>query len=391
MDKELDRAFGEVREGLLESIQEAVRIPSFSDEEGQLAAYLEDKMRFLGFDEVSLDSTGNVIGRMGSGGPLVQFDSHLDTVRVNDADEWAHPPFSGDIAEGYLWGRGSVDMKSALLCSVYGAFLAKKLGYLEDKTVLVTGTVCEEYCDGVNLRLLYEELKLKPDYCIICEPSDNTIALGHTGKAQIRITAHGVSAHGSAPEKGKNAVYEMAPIIERVEALNARLSSKGKPHGTIVLSDISCVTASLNAVPSSCSIYLDRRLTFGESLEQVKGEMDELVAGRDADWEVGTLRHTTWKGAELVYEPMHEPWRIDEGHALTGALVRAYETAAHKAPGPFSYWDFGTNAITPVALGVPVIGFGPGDSKLAHMRDERCSLEQIEEACKVYAALIREL
>ena len=124
------------------------------------------------------------------------------------------------------------------------------------------------------------------------------------------------------------------------------------------MSDISCVTASLNAVPSSCSIYLDRRLTFGESLEQVKGEMDELVAGRDADWEVGTLRHTTWKGAELVYEPMHEPWRIDEGHALTGALVRAYRTVAHKAPGPFSYWDFGTNAITPVALGVPVIGFG---------------------------------
>ena len=159
----------------------------------------------------------------------------MDTVRVNDADEWAHPPFSGDITEGYLWGRGSVDMKSALLCSVYGAFLAKRLGYLEDKTVLVTGTVCEEYCDGVNLKLLYEELKLKPDYCIICEPSDNTIALGHTGKAQIRITAHGVSAHGSAPEKGKNAVYEMAPIIERVEALNARLSSKGKPHGTIVL------------------------------------------------------------------------------------------------------------------------------------------------------------
>ena len=195
----------------------------------------------------------------------------------------------------------------------------------------------------------------------------------------------------SCQPKGKNAVYEIAPIIGRVEAFNARLSSKGKPHGTIVLSDISCVTASLNAVPSSCSIYLDRRLTFGESLEQVKGEMDELVAGRDADWEVGTLRHTTWKGAELVYEPMHEPWRIDEGHALTGALVRAYRTVAHKAPGPFSYWDFGTNAITPVALGVPVIGFGPGDSKLAHMRDERCSLDQIEEACKVYAALIREI
>ena len=185
MDRELARAFEDVREGLLESIREAVRIPSFSDEEGELAAYLVDKMRCLGFDEVSMDSTGNVIGRMGSGGPLVQFDSHMDTVRVNDADKWAHPPFSGDVAEGYLWGRGSVDMKSALLCSLYGAFLAKRLGYLEDKTVLVTGTVCEEYCDGVNLKLLYDELKLKPDYCIICEPSDNTIA---AAICDLRIT-----------------------------------------------------------------------------------------------------------------------------------------------------------------------------------------------------------
>lgn len=391
MDRELEGAFEDVREGLLSSIREAIRIPSFSDEEGELAAYLANTMRALGFDGVSMDKAGNVIGRVGDGGTIVQFDSHMDTVRVHDEAEWTHPPFSGDIAEGHVWGRGSVDMKSALFCSVYGAALAKRLGYLDGKTVCVTGTVCEEYCDGVNLQLLYEELKLRPDCCVICEPSDNTIALGHTGKAQVRITAHGVSAHGSAPEKGKNAVYEMAPIIARVEALNARLSEKGKPHGTIVLSDIACDSVSLNAVPSSCSIYLDRRLTFGETLAQVRREMDELVTGRDADWEVGTLRRTTWKGAPLVYEPMHEPWRTDEGHDLTGALVRAYEKTSGKKRGPFSYWDFGTNAVTPIALGIPVAGFGPGDSKLAHMRDERCRLDQIEEACKVYAALIREL
>ena len=391
VDRELARTFEEFREPLLEGIREAIRIPSFSDEEGALAGYLAETMRGLGFDEAFIDSTGNVVGRLGNGGRTVQFDSHMDTVRVNDGEEWTHPPFSGDVAEGFVWGRGSVDMKSALLCSIYGAALAKRLGYLDGKTVFVTGTVCEEYCDGVNLKLLYEELKLKPDCCIICEPSDNTIALGHTGKAQIRITAHGVSAHGSAPEKGKNAVYQMAPIIMRVEALNARLSEKGKPHGTIVLSDISCDTASLNAVPSACSIYLDRRLAFGESLAQVSKEMDELVAGRDASWEVGTLRHTSWRGADLVYEPMHEPWRTDVSHELTAALVRACERASGKKTGSFSYWDFGTNAVTPIALGIPVAGFGPGDSKLAHMRDERCSLAQIDEACRVYAALIREL
>ena len=168
----------------------------------------------------------------------------------------------------------------------------------------------------------------------------------HKGKAQIRITTHGKSAHGSAPEKGINAVYEMAEIISRVDALNKSLYKENEKHGTIVLSDISCVSASLNAVPSECSIYLDRRLVPGESLDQVRKEMDDLIAGKRATWEVGTLYHTTWKGKELVYEPMHDPWEIGKEEPLTKALCAAYEDVFGKAPEKFDFWDFGTNAIT---------------------------------------------
>ncbi len=207
----------------------------------------------------------------------------------------------------------------------------------------------------------------------------------------MRIRTHGVSAHGSAPEKGKNAVYEMAEIISRVEALNKSLYRENAPHGTIVLSDISCVSASLNAVPSECAIYLDRRLMLGETLEQVKAEMEQLIAGKNADWEVGTLHHTTWTGAKLTYEPLHNPWKIAEDHVLTKALRRAYQGVYGQQPDRFDFWDFGTNAITPVAMGIPTIGFGPGEYKLAHMTDERCSVKKIEEACDVYARLIQEL
>ena len=136
-------------------------------------------------------------------------------------------------------------MKSALCASVYAAAAAKEQGLLEGKTVYVTGTVCEEYCDGVNLKELYKDSGIRPDYCIICEPSGNIITLGHKGKAQILITTHGVSAHGSAPEKGVNAVYEMADIIRRVEALNKKLSEKEGAHGTVVLSKISSVSVLL--------------------------------------------------------------------------------------------------------------------------------------------------
>lgn len=376
---------------LLDFVQRAIQTRSYTDEEGDLAKLVKAEMEKLGYDEALIDSTGNVVGRIGDGPTIIHFDSHLDTVQVNDAELWEVPPFSGEIKDGYIWGRGSVDMKSALCASVYAAARAKALGYTEGKTVYVTGTVCEEYCDGENLKHLYEELSLKPDYCIICEPSDNIITLGHKGKAQIRITTHGVSAHGSAPEKGVNAVYEMAEIISRVDALNKSLFVADKPHGTVVLSDISSISASLNAVPSECSIYLDRRLPLGETIEQVKDEMDRLIEGKKATWEVGTLHHTTWTGKKLNYEPMHDPWIIDKDHDLTKAFIKAYEKVYDESPKEYDFWDFGTNAITPVAMGVPTIGFGPGEYKLAHMIDERCEIVKIEEACKVYCELIGKL
>lgn len=376
---------------LLAFVQKSIQTRSYSDEEGEYANLVLEEMERLGYDEAFIDGTGNVVGKIGSGTKAIHFDSHLDTVRVNDHSSWQAPPFSGVIKDSYVWGRGSVDMKSALCASVYAAAQAKESGFTKGKTVYVTGTVCEEYCDGENLKHLYKDLSLKPDFCIICEPSDNRIVLGHRGKAQVRITTYGVSAHSSAPDKGINAVYEMAEIISRVDALNRSLHKENEAHGTVVLSDISCVSASLNAVPSECSVYLDRRLVWGETLSQVKDEMEQLICGKNASWEAGTLRHTTWKGKALEYVPMHEPWEIKEDHPLTLSLVRAYRNACSRAPDKFDFWDFGTNAITPVAMGVPTIGFGPGNYKLAHMVDERCAVNKIEEACEVYCQLIKEL
>lgn len=375
-------------DALLRFVQKAIQTRSYSNEEKEFAELMVQEMKKLDYDEVWIDAVGNVIGKMGCGEKIIHFDGHMDTVQVQDETLWKVPPFSGKIVDGNIWGRGSVDMKSALCAAVYGAADARDRGYLEGKTIYVTGTVCEEYCDGENLKYFYKEANLTPDYCIICEPSDNVITLGHKGKAQIRIKSHGVSAHGSAPEKGKNAVYEMAEIIKRVETLNKRLQKKGHPHGTIVLTDISCVSASLNAVPGECTIYLDRRLALGEKLDDVKNEMEELIAGKDASWEVGTLYHTTWTGAKLVYEPMHDPWKIDEDSHLCKALRCAYKEVYGREAESYDFWDFGTNAITPIAMGVPTIGFGPGEYKLAHMRNEHCSVKKIQEARDVYSRLL---
>jgi putative selenium metabolism hydrolase len=371
--------------------QSLVRTKSLPGQEEQVIKLIERKMKALGYEEVIIDSMGNLLGRIGRGEKAILFDSHLDTVEVNDPEKWDFPPFSGDIVAGRMHGRGTVDMKSGAAASIYAGVLAKKLRLDAGKTIYVSCTVFEEDCDGENLKHLFKELNLKPGYVVICEPSDNKIALGHKGKAQISIKTRGLSAHGAAPEKGVNAIYEMAEIIQRVEKANARLMQKDGLRGTLVMSRISSTSASLNAVPSECEAYLDRRIVPGETEEAIKAEMDQLIHGKNATWEVGTVYRKSWTGMEIKHQPFHPAWKIDLDHELTRACISAYAEIFGYEPENYVFWDFSTNAVTPVSMGIPTIGFGPGEYKLAHMRNESCQIDQIIEACCFYTRLIHTL
>jgi len=379
----------DVTQDLLAFSQELVRIKSYSGQEETIVRFIADKMRVLGYDEVTIDGFGNLVGRIGSGTRSLMFDSHVDTVTVNDEASWEVPPFSGEIVDGFLWGRGSVDMKAAVAASIYAAALAKDRGLTVGKTIYVSCTVFEEDCDGENLKHLFRECHIRPDGMVICEPSGNVITRGHKGKAQIVIRTQGVSAHGSAPEKGVNAIYAMAEIIQRVEKTNLELMKKQGRRGTLVLSRISSTSASLNAVPSECEVYLDRRLVLGETKGTLQQELDAIIEGKNASWELGTLHRTTWTGMAVDYDPFHLAWEIDPEHELAKAFDQAYSETFGAAPEAYDYWDFSTNAVTSVALGIPTIGFGPGEYKLAHMRDEKCALSQITGACAMYANVIK--
>ena len=373
---------------LIALTQDLVRIKSLPGQEEQVIKLVERKMKAFGYDEVIIDSMGNLLGRIGQGEKAILFDSHVDTVDVNDTEKWDFPPFSGDVVAGRIHGRGAADMKSGAAASIYAGALARKLGLATCKTIYVSCTVFEEDCDGENLKHLFKELNLNPNYVVICEPSDNNIALGHKGKAQISIKTQGVSAHGAAPEKGVNAIYEMAEIIQRVEKTNAQLMQKDGLRGSLVMSRISSTSASLNAVPSECEAYLDRRIVPGETEEAIKAEMDQLIHGKNATWEVGTVYRKSWTGMEIKYQPFHPAWKIDLDHELTQVCIAAYaEIFGHK-PNNYVFWDFSTNAVTPVSMGIPTIGFGPGEYKLAHMRNENCQIDQIVEACCFYTQLI---
>ena len=388
--KQIEQELTGMQEDLIKFAQELVKIRSYSGHEEQIVKFIAQKMKDLGYDEVIIDSMGNVAGRIGNGEKIIMFDSHIDTVEVLDEDEWDVPPFSGEILDGRLYGRGSVDMKAGAAASVYAGVIAGKTGLDEGKTIWVSCTVFEEDCDGENLKHLFKEFGIKPDFFISCEPSNNKIVTGHKGKAQICIKTKGVSAHGSAPEKGKNAIYEMAEIIQRVEKTNEKLMKQADPRGTLVMSRISSVSVSLNAVPSECEVYLDRRMVTGETEKMIRAEMDKIIEGKDATWSIGTIIRKSWTGMDVRYEPFHLAWEIDLKQELAKACIQSYVEMFGNDP-EYDYWDFSTNAVTPVSRGIPSIGFGPGVYKLAHCRNENCEIDKIVDACKFYSMLIHKL
>jgi len=370
-------------DSMLRFLISAIQTKSLSNQEEQMAHLLYDTMKTLEYDSVVIDSTGNVLGRIGSGPVKVLFDSHMDTVDVLYESEWKYPPFSAAVADGRIWGRGSVDMKSSLAASVYAAAAAKELHLTDGLTIYVSGTVDEEFSDGESLKMMLSEAGITPDYAVICEPSDNDIAIGHNGKALVSITTKGISSHGSEPQSGRNAVYEMNKVLSRIEEIS-------NISGTIAVTDIHSDSVSINAVPQFCSICIDRRLSLAESKETLTQEMDRIVSETSASWQINPLIRKSWRGSEIRYMPIHEPWSISEEHPLTRACAGAYEKAFGKKPDSFRFWNFSTNAVATVGLGIPTIGFGPGNPLMCHKTDENCQIEKIQDAFCFYLNLIKE-
>lgn len=205
---------------------------------------------------------------------------------------------------------------------------------------------------------------------------------------EIKITTKGVSSHASAPERGDNAVTAMAPIVMDISSLNDRLRDDqflGK--GTVAVTKIECETASLNAIPDSCTIYLDRRLTAGESRELALKEVTSLQSTGNSDVEVVVYAQASYTGLLLEMDKYYPTWVLDESHAL----VRAGAAAAHSALGHsvgIGRWTFSTNGVASAGrLGIPTIGFGPSQERWAHTVWDQCPIDDLMAAIAFGAAL----
>jgi len=371
-------------------LRDMISIPSESGNEEAVIERIKEEMEKVGFERTEIDPMGNLIGYIGNGKHVIAFDGHIDTVGLGDPNQWQHDPLIGYEDDELIFGRGASDQEGGIASAVYAGKIIKDLGLKDDYTLVVTATIMEEDCDGLCWTNILKETNLRPEFVVITEPTSCRIYRGHRGRMEIKVSTVGISAHGSAPERGDNAIYKMAPIISELKELNEHLTDHdflGK--GTLTVSEIFSEAPSRCAVADSCSISIDRRLTFGETVDSAIDEIKSLEAVKTANATVELYKYDkiSYKGYHCQADTYFPTWLVEEDHPVTESVVESYKKVFGEDP-IVDKWTFSTNGVSIMGMhGIPCIGFGPGHEDQAHAPNERTWKSELIKAAAMYASI----
>ena len=418
------------RPDMVRFLREMISHPSESCEEKEVVACIKAEMEKVGFDRVEVDGLGNIIGWMGEGEKIMAIDSHIDTVGIGNISNWEHDPYQGYETDEIIYGRGGSDQEGGMASAVYAAKIMKEMNLIpKGYRLMIVGSVQEEDCDGMCWQYIYNKDKIVPEFVISTEPTDGGIYRGHRGRMEIRVDVKGISCHGSAPERGDNAIYKMADIIADVRALNENgcgendeikglvkmLEPAFNPEhyedarflgrGTCTVSQIFYTSPSRCAVADSCAISIDRRMTAGETWETCLEEIRQLPScrkyGDDVKVSMYMYDRPSWTGEVYETECYFPTWINKESAAHVQALADAHKalygdkrqsspSSADKRNRPLiDKWTFSTNGVAIQGrYGIPCVGFGPGAESQAHAPNEVTYKDDLVRCAAIYVAAL---
>lgn len=385
-------------EQVISLCQKLIQQKSYSGGEKGVVSVLSENMKQMGFDEVTVDKYGNIIGCIKGKRPgkKVLFDGHIDTVPVTEEAEWMYPPFAAEIHDGKIYGRGTSDMKGAVAAMTCAAAnYAKDTGKDFAGEIYVAGVVHEECFEGVAAREISKNVQ--PDYVVIGEASQLNLKIGQRGRAEIIIETFGKPCHSANPEKGINAVYKMAKVIEAVRTLTPT-HHPVLGNGILELTDIkSAPYPGASVVPEYCRATYDRRLLVGETKESVLAPIQELLdklMAEDlqlkvkASYAVGKERCHT--GNEIEGERFFPGWLYDKDDDFVQAV---YAKLAEKGFTPeITQYNFCTNGSHYAGEAkIKTFGLGPSRENLAHTLNEYVEIEQLTKVLECYYGVMEAL
>ncbi len=388
--KDILQKANEYKDDMTKFLRDMIAIPSESCDEEKVISRIRQEMELVGFDEINIDPMGNIIGRIGHGTHVIAMDAHIDTVGVGEIKNWNYDPYLGYEDENIIIGRGGSDQEGGMASMVYAGKIIKELGLEDDYTLLITGTVQEEDCDGLCWQYIIEEDKIKPEFVVITEPTSCRIYRGHRGRMEIKVSTTGISCHGSAPERGDNAIYKMAPILLELQELHKRLlDNKFLGKGSLTVSEVFFSSPSRCAVADGCWISIDRRLTDGETYQSAIKEIQELpsVKAANAVVEMYEYKRPSYTGLVYPTESYFPTWVLPAEHVVCESTVQAYKNLFDEKP-IVDKWTFSTNAVSIMGrYNIPCIGFGPGAEEEAHAPNEKTFKDDLVKACAMYALI----
>jgi succinyl-diaminopimelate desuccinylase len=387
-DRELWRVTEQYRRDLIAFAQRLIRVPSLPGHEDEVAILVQAEMERLGYDRVWIDGAGNAIGQLAGadGSPLI-FNGHMDHVDPGDPALWRHPPHGGEIHDGELWGRGSVDMKGAVAAMIYAGGLLGSLGATLPGDLYATAVVQEEV-GGLGARHLARTLPM--GHVVVGEASGNHLRRGHRGRVEFGVHLQGRSVHASMPDLGINPHYSLSRFLEGLKAL-PMASHPEYGSSTVAPTCVESEPQSANVTPSAIRLTLDWRNVPGEDMSRIATKLDTLLArclepGCSGEIELCNKALVSYTGLRMEYPdsfasfatPADHPWLAEVQPALSSALDREVEVGT---------WRFATDGGHFAEAGATVIGFGPGDDAIVHTVEERLPLDQLVESVVGYMVL----
>ncbi len=388
LEPHLSRLASESAPACIDFLRDLVTLPSPTRGERLACERVVREMKALGYLDVHIDEMGNVLGRFGAGPRVIAFDAHVDTVGISNPTRWKYDPFRGVVSGGILYGRGASDQKGGLATMVHGVALAARVGLPDDFSVWVTATVNGEDCVGLAWQYLVRETELRPEVVVIAMPSHLGVCRGQRGRMELEVSTAGVSTHGSQPDRGANAIYAMAPVVQGLARLHASLESRHAMlgSGSIAVTSITSRSPSLTAVPDECTIHVDRRLTIGETAADAISQIQALAEVEASGAEIRTLHYDlpSWRGFVYPTEKVFPAWETPESSPAVRAALDTARRVLGRQPRIHRSAFSSNGCATAGMYGIPTIGFGPADEVHSHSVNDQIPLAQLQPAMAFY-------
>lgn len=379
----------------LHFLQRLIQTPSLPGQEEEIAGLVLGEMQELGYDEAWIDEAGNVVGLIRGRGeaPAMMFNTHLDHVDPGDPAAWPvyGQPHSGALYGGKIWGRGACDIKGPLAAQVYGAAALLRNGKRSAGDVYVSAVVQEEI-GGLGARWLSKTFVDRVGLVIVGEPSSNELRRGHRGRSELVVRFKGRSVHASNPALGINPHFMLATFLHKLPSLEMATHEelgRSSVAPTVLRTD----QTSTNVTPSEVLLTLDWRHVPGETTGDAKAKLEPLVMaslleGGQGEVFVPATDQTSYTQYSLPMACDMPAYSLAAAHPAVRAAEEILEQLGRSPKTGF--WRFATDGGNFSAVGMTVIGFGPGDETLAHTVNEHIDHAEWEEAIWINEQLARE-